>query len=81
MKLNLFLLISLNDEDKNSHTKKTALKSIHNTLKKILPSYHRLVEILPGGKEITRKAGKYIHQRISDPLLKILILRMYLSRN
>lgn len=74
-------LISLKGINKDPYKKKTPLKSFHSTLKKILPSYHKLVEILPGGKEITRKAGKYIHPRISDPLIKILILRMYLIRN
>ena len=74
-------ILSLNDKDIYIYEGRTGLKSFHNILNKIIPSYHRVIEILPGGKEITRKGGKYIHPRVSHPLIKILILRLYLSGN
>lgn len=74
-------ILSLKETNKDKHKGKTILRLFHNNIKKIIPSYHRIVEILPGGKEITRIAGKYVNPRISNPLIKIIILRLYLSRN
>ncbi len=75
-------LLSLNDRNTKIYKRKTTLNRVHNTLKKILPDYHRIIEKLPGGDELTRKAGMYVNPRITHhPLIKILILRLYLSRN
>jgi asparagine synthase (glutamine-hydrolysing) len=72
-------ILSINNKKDKVYKGRSVLKSFHNSLNKILPAYHRIVEILPWGKEITRKAGKFIHPRISHPLIKILILRLYLA--
>lgn len=75
-------LRSLNERDTNIYKRKTVLNRAHNALKKILPDYHRIIEKLPGGNELTRKAGMYVNPRITHhPLIKILILRFYLSKN
>lgn len=74
-------ILSVNDKKDKIYKGRSVLKSFHNSLNKVLPAYHRIVELLPGGKELTRKAGKYIHSRISHPLIKILILRLYLAGN
>jgi len=74
-------ILQLNETEINKYKGVPFLKKIHLSLNKIFPSYHRVIEMLPGGAEITRKAGKYIYPRISHPLIKILILRLYLSRN
>jgi len=75
-------ILSLNDRNTKIYKRKTALNKVHKTLKKIIPDYHRIIEKLPGGDELTRKAGKYVNPRITHhPLIKILILRLYLSGN
>jgi asparagine synthase (glutamine-hydrolysing) len=75
-------ILSLNEGNTNIYKRKTALSKVHKTLKKIIPDYHRLIEKLPGGDELTRKAGKFVNPRITHhPLVKILILRLYLSEN
>lgn len=58
---------------------KSILKSVHKTAKRFIPSYHKIIENLPGGEELTRKAGKYVNPRISHVLPKILILRLFLN--
>jgi asparagine synthase (glutamine-hydrolysing) len=73
-------ILLLNEKEFNKYKGITFLKTLHNNLKRFFPSYHKIIEMLPGGDEITRKAGKYIYPRISHPLIKILILRLYLSR-
>jgi len=58
---------------------KSYLKLLHDSLSKILPSYYKFIEILPGGKELTRKAGSYVNPRITYTLEKILIQRLFLT--
>lgn len=70
---------ALNNQS-NKPKDKAYLKVLHKSLNKIIPSYHKFIEILPGGKELTRKAGKYVNPRITYILPKILIQRIFLSR-
>ena len=70
----------LNDTQKKKSGSKTIFKSMHNTLKKIYPSYYKIIENVPGGKELTRKSGKYVNPKISHILPKILILRFFLNK-
>lgn len=71
-------ILALSKTSNNKSNDKTVLKSLHNTLKKIYPSYYKVIENIPGGKELTRKSGKFVNQRISHILPKILILRYFL---
>jgi asparagine synthase (glutamine-hydrolysing) len=73
-------IYALSNSGENKSKGKTALKSLHKTLKRFFPAYYRIIENLPGGEELTRKAGKYVNPRISHVLPKILILRLFLSR-
>lgn len=73
-------ITALDNHNKKEKKEKTYLQMVHNSLSKILPSYHKYIEILPGGKELTRIAGKYVNKRITYILPKILIQRLFLSR-
>ena len=72
-------ILALNNPVENKFKSKTALKTLHKNINNIFPAYHKIIENLPGGKELTRKAGKYVNPRISHILPKILILRFFLS--
>jgi|GEM_PF-2631495 asparagine synthetase B (glutamine-hydrolysing) len=72
-------ILALNNPGENKFNSKTTLKSLHKNIKNIFPAYYKIIENLPGGKELTRKAGKFVNPRISHILPKILLLRLFLS--
>ncbi|MBN2396656.1 MAG: hypothetical protein JXC36_09400 [Candidatus Atribacteria bacterium] len=59
---------------------RSVLKIVHRSFSKIFPNYYEIIEAIPMGKKLTRKAGNYIKPKMVFFLPKLAILLSVLQK-